>query len=91
MRVNICGIPHEVIEVETNLGNDGSLGLITYAKAQIEVNKDQTEECKKETIIHEMVHGMLVHIGRGDLSDDEVLVQSLANAICQGFEIKELK
>ena len=91
MKVNVCGIPHEVKEVETNLGNDGSLGLITYAKAIIEINKDQSEECKKETLIHEMVHGMLVHIGRDDLSNDEVFVQSLANAIYQGFDIKVMK
>lgn len=89
MKVNVCGILHDVVEVETNLGNDGSLGLITYAKAMIEVNKDQSEECKIETLIHEMVHGMLVHIGREDLSNDETFVQSMANAIYQGFEIKE--
>ena len=39
------------------------------------------KEYKEQTLIHEMVHGMLVCIGRNDLTDDEVFVQSLANAI----------
>jgi hypothetical protein len=35
-----------------------------------------------------MVHGMLVHMGYDELSQDEQFVQALGNAICQGFEIK---
>lgn len=88
MRVNICGIMHEVVQVPTTLGNEGSQGLITFGKAEIQVNKDLTDDCLKETLCHEMLHGMLTHIGRTDLSDDEVFVQSLSNAIYQGFEIK---
>ena len=34
------------------------------------------------------MHGILVHIGRGDLSNDEVLVTSLGNAVAQTFNIK---
>ena len=48
------------------------------------------EELKRETICHEMVHGILVHLGYQDKSNDEQFVQALANAIYQGFEIKDL-
>jgi len=35
-----------------------------------------------------MTHGILVHIGRQDLANDETFVQTLGNAIFQGFEVK---
>ena len=89
-KVNICGVPHEVIMKEDAFNSDGThLGEIVYGKQQIKINKNMPEEITKETICHEMVHGILIHIGRDDLACDETFVQSFANAIYQGFEIKE--
>ena len=44
------------------------------------------EAVKEEALVHEIVHAILVHIGRSDLSEDEIFVQSFANAINQTFE-----
>jgi len=88
MTVNICGIPHKVIEKEDNFDTDSHFGQIEYCRAEIIINKDMPMEMKAETICHEMVHGILVHIGRTDLSNDEQLVQTLGNAIYQGFDVK---
>lgn len=91
MKVNICGVPHKVIEKDDNFSSDNThLGEITYSQAEITLNKNIPEEIKKETLCHEMVHGILVHIGREDLSGDETLVQQLGNAIYQGFNIIDL-
>lgn len=51
------------------------------------MNKDMAEAVKQETLVHEIVHAILVHIGRADLSEDETFVQSFANAINQTFEV----
>ena len=88
MIVNICGIPHKVIECEDNFNVDTHFGQIDYKACEIRINKDMADEAKKETICHEMVHGILVHLGYTEQSDDETFVQALANAICQGFDIK---
>ena len=88
MKVNICGIPHKVIECEDRFDVDVHFGQIDYKACEIRINKDMTEASKKETLCHEMVHGMLTHLGYTNYSNDEVFVQSLANAIYQGFEIK---
>lgn len=88
MKVNICGVPHEVVEKEDNFDCDSHLGMIDYVKAEILINNKLHGKNRIETLCHEMVHGMLVHIGRQDLSDDETFVQSLGNAIMQGFDIK---
>lgn len=90
MKVNICGIPHEVIERQDYFTADSvHFGEIDYKACRIIINNSMADEAKKETLIHEMVHGILVHLGYSEQSEDETFVQGLANAIYQGFEIKE--
>ena len=86
--VNICGIPHTVIECEDKFDKDLHFGQINHEKAEIQINKNLTEELKKETLCHEIVHGILVHIGYTEQSNDEQFVQALGNAIYQSFDIK---
>ena len=87
--VKICGIPYKIIEKECIESSSGRcLGLITYDEGTIEIRKGQQPDYYRQTLIHEVVHGMLVMIGRNDLSEDETFVQSLALAISQTFELK---
>jgi ssRNA-specific RNase YbeY (16S rRNA maturation enzyme) len=90
MKVNICGIPYEVLECKDSFSADAThFGEIDYKACKIRINKDMATEAKEETICHEMIHGILVHLGYSEQSQDETFVQALANAIYQGFEIKE--
>lgn len=91
MKVNICGIPHTVIECEDKFDVDAHFGQIDYKACEIRINKDISKEAKKETLCHEMVHGIFLHLGYNDYAQDEQLVQALGNAIYQGFNIKEEK
>lgn len=88
MTVTICGVPHKVVECEDKFNVDTHFGQIDYKTCEIRINKDLTEENKKETICHEMVHGIFIHLGYNDYAQDEQLVQALGNAIYQGFSIK---
>lgn len=88
MTVNICGIPHTVVECEDKFDVDCHFGQIDYKACEIRINKDLTEASKKETICHEMVHGILIHLGYQGQGYDEQFVQALGNAIYQGFDIK---
>lgn len=88
MIVNICGLPHKVIEKEDNFDMDCHFGQIDYKKCEIKINKDITNENKKETICHEIMHGILVHLGYNNLANDEQFVQAIGNAINQSFNIK---
>lgn len=89
MKVNICGILHEVIEKEDAF-NTGECGLIDHHYSEIIINKNLSKAMYNETLIHEMVHGILVHLGYNELSEDEKFVQSLANGISHGFDIKKV-
>ena len=88
MIVNICGIPHKVVECEDNFNVDLHFGQIDYKNCEIRINKDMVAASKGETICHEMIHGIFVHLGYNDLASNEQLVQALGNAIYQSFEIK---
>lgn len=48
------------------------------------------DEFKQETIAHEIVHGILTHLGHDDLSENEQFVCALSNALIQSFDIKFL-
>ena len=86
--VNICGIPHEVIETKDLFNVDTHFGQIDYLKCEIRINEDLAGASKTETLCHEMIHGILVHLGYADLACDETFVQAMANAINQGFDVK---
>ena len=87
MTVKICGIPHKVIECEDSFNQDLHFGQIDYARGIIKINKDMPDEMKAETLCHEMLHGMLTHLGYHEQSQEEQFVQALANAISQSFNI----
>lgn len=88
MKVKICGITHEVIECEDAFDVDLHFGMIDFKKSLIKINSDLSEEAKRETMCHEIVHGILVHLGYNNLNEDETFVQSLGNAINQTFDIR---
>lgn len=86
--IKICGIPYQIIEKECIEGNGRVCGEITYDECIIKMREGMHPDYYNQTLIHEVVHGMLVMIGRNDLSEDETFVQSLALAISQTFDLK---
>lgn len=87
MIVNICGIPHKVIETEDNFDLDVHFGQIDYKKCEIRINKSLSCEGKHEALCHEIIHGIFVHLGFNEFSHDEHLVKALGNAISQSFNV----
>ncbi len=87
--VNICGIPYRVMECVDSFNIDLHFGQIDYAGAIIKINMMASDEIKMQALFHEMLHGMLVLIGRNSEAEDEQLVQALANAMYQSFRLKE--
>lgn len=86
--VFVCGIPHKVSICKDHFDTDTHMGDIRYAECLIQINDKMPFEMQVSTLIHEMVHGILVGIGRNDLTTDEAFVCSLANAINNGFEVR---
>ena len=86
--INICGVPYTITECDDKFNVDTHFGMVDYTGCDIRINKGLTKAGKRETLCHEILHAILIHIGRTDLSDDETFVQSLGNAIFQSFTPK---
>lgn len=88
-KVVVCGVPYTIIEKEDSFDSDAThFGQIDYIKNEIAINAKMADAQKRETICHEIVHAMCVHIGRGDLSNDEQFVQAMGNAIYNTFDLR---
>lgn len=86
--VKICGIPHKIVMCEDSFNMDTHFGQIDYAKCQIKLNKDLPKEAMEETLVHEILHGIFVHLGYNDEAQNEQFVQALANAVNQTFTLR---
>lgn len=87
-KVKICGVNFDIVEVDDLFNSDSThFGQIDFVKGKIYVNSELSEDAKMETIVHEVTHGILVYIGRSDLSNDEQFVQALGNVIYQTFKL----
>ena len=90
MKVNICGVSHEVKKVMAiDEGCNGiTLGKIDHSKAEIELRSGMPSGLEQSTLFHEVLHGMLVQLGYNSLSEDETFVQGFSNAMYQMFDFK---
>ena len=48
MKVNVCGIEHEVKEYTDHFNGDLHLGQIDYGECVIKINADANEQMKQE-------------------------------------------
>ena len=90
-KVNICGVPYKIAEVDeipSDIRGELVQGQIIYHEGKIYLRKSLPDKLKQSVLYHEWVHGMLVMIGRNDLSDNEELVCNIANAIFGSFDFK---
>jgi Zn-dependent peptidase ImmA (M78 family) len=85
-KVKISGIDYEIAIAEKRSLDNGNilLGEISYHKATIYINQEQNEQMQQATLLHEIIHGILYHIG-SELNDDEKIVEGLASGLHQVF------
>lgn len=73
--VKVGGITY-TIKVVKNLEDEGEAlwGLTKYEDAAIQIREELTEQKKRQTLAHEMVHAMLHEAGLDDMASNEKLV-----------------
>ena len=89
-KINICGIPYAIIACPDRFNSDCvHFGEIKWKQNEIWIAEDVAEDLQIQTLIHEWVHGVLFNTGfPEDVRQNEQLVQCLAMAIYQTFQIK---
>lgn len=86
---DVCGIPFEIKEIESNSRFDTAMGRSDSKLGVITLNKDMPEKMKESVLIHEWMHSVLDCCGLGELSQNETLVCSLQNELYRaGFRVK---
>lgn len=88
--VKIFGETYEVIEQEIIDNVVEKIGLIDHMQNKIYIKKSLSEDKKKVTLIHEILHGILSQLGFDDEHDNEHLIDSLSTAIYQVFKSNSL-
>lgn len=89
--IKICGIPYTIEEVPViDEDVEGiTQGQILYTKGKILLKESLPDEIKKSVLFHEVLHGMLFHLGYSEQASDETFVQGLSNVMYQMFELKD--
>lgn len=88
--VKIFGETYEVIEQEIIDNMVEKIGLIDHMQNKIYIKKSLSEDKKKVTLIHEILHGVLSQLGFDEEHDNEHLIDSLATALYQVFKSNSL-
>lgn len=80
-KLKILATEYKVEEVEQIDKYQRLLGQIEYAEQIIKIDKNISEDMKKETLIHEILHGVFEKLGYEELNDDEQKVQSISSTL----------
>jgi len=89
--IDVCGVPFNLREVESNSRSDGSMGRCDIKMAEISINKDMPEDIKDQTLVHEWLHGVLETNGLPEQSGNETLVCVLSAELYRnGFRVKKI-
>lgn len=86
--INICGVPHQIIQCKDNFNVDSHFGEIDHIAATIKINEEMPEPLKMQTLCHEWLHGALILLGYNDESANEQFINALSNAIYQTFQLR---
>jgi hypothetical protein len=84
--VSILGLNYQVVDVDVIERGQEICGQIDHLAQTIKLERKMTPERREQTIIHEIIHGILDQLGYLELHNDEQLVQGLSVALHQTFK-----
>lgn len=79
--IKIMATEYALEEVEQIDKYQRLLGEINYSEQKIKLDKNISDDLKKEVLIHEIFHGILEKLGYYELNADETKVQSIASTL----------
>ena len=87
--INICGIPHKIELCEDKfVSTSVHFGEIDIKQCLIKLDKNMPEPMQMQTLMHEWLHGAFCALGQEELRANETIIQGLAMAMSQTFEVK---
>ncbi len=82
--IRIGDIRYNVLEADRPADdpNDMVLGEIVFSSVRIYINPEQDAQIQRQTLWHEIVHGILHHAGQDHTENHEALVIALGYGLC---------
>lgn len=80
-KVTILGLEYKVEEVEVVDRQEALWGEIDYENLSIRIDVGLSEARKQQTLLHEIMHGILEELGYSELNEDETAVRGIAAAL----------
>lgn len=77
-KVAILGLDYKVEVVEVVDGQEALWGKIDYENLSIRIDASLSDARKQQTLLHEILHGILEELGYRKLNEDENAVQGIA-------------
>ena len=85
MKINILGLEYQIKIVSTVDRHQALWGKINYETQEIVISSNISSQHQLQTIIHELLHGILTHLGYSNHSDDEQFVTAVSAALYQSL------
>ena len=87
--IDICGIPYQVVECEDYFTGDSvHFGEIDIKQCKIQIAKDMSKEMKEQTLMHELLHGILMTLGYTEENENEQFVTAVSAAMYPIFKVR---
>lgn len=89
-KLKILATEYDIEEVEQIDKYQRLLGQIEYTEQKIKIDKSLSEDMKRETLMHEILHGILEKLGYDNINEDEQKVHSIASTMYLVLKENEL-
>lgn len=78
-KIKIGPFNYDVTIVEEVQKGKEYYGLVEFMKLTIKIQEDIARQQQEQTLLHEVVHAILYQMGRTELNNDEVFVDTFAD------------
>lgn len=84
--VSVLGAVFEIEYVDVVDKTDPSFGTVDFFNSKIYIDKNLTDNMKRVTLMHEVMHCIFWATGLYELGEDESIIQRLSMAMCSVLE-----
>ena len=79
--ISILGIDYNIEYVEVVNKEEPRFGQVDFFESKIRIDKSLSEDMKKQTLLHEILHCICQGLGLYDIGENENAIQSMATAL----------
>ena len=79
--INIMGVDYDIQYVDVVNKENPEYGEVNFFNSVIKIDNSLSDDMKQVTLIHEIIHCICLGLGLYEISENEIIVQSLSTAL----------